>query len=152
MQTTGDFGHIGQINTGEGKTTIISVASALKVVQGFKVHVITSNEVLAREGVESTDRANFYKLLNISVSHNNPEEKSTGSLCVRTCYKADICFGSINNFQFDWLKDSFEKLGTMGKLDFSQIWLMLDEIDSLLIDQGSNLAKLSGPFPGLVLL
>jgi hypothetical protein len=36
----------------------------------------------------------------------------------------------------------------MGKLDYSKNWLMLDEIDSLLIDQGSNLAKLSGPFPG----
>jgi preprotein translocase subunit SecA len=102
MQTKGDFGHIGQINTGEGKTTIISITSSLKVLQGFKVHVITSNEVLAKEGVESSDREKYYSILNIDVSHNNPEDESTSSFGGRVCYKADICFGSINNFQFDW--------------------------------------------------
>ncbi|KAL1506879.1 hypothetical protein ABEB36_006161 [Hypothenemus hampei] len=52
-------------------------------------------------------------------------------------------------FQFDWLRDSFEQLQTLGGIDFNNIWVMLDEIDSLLIDQGGNIAKLSGPFPGM---
>lgn len=61
-------GHISEISTGEGKTTIISCLAAIKVLQGFNVHVITSNEVLAQEAIK--DRSKFYSLLGISVSHN----------------------------------------------------------------------------------
>ncbi|WP_341757414.1 hypothetical protein [Candidatus Tisiphia endosymbiont of Ditula angustiorana] len=142
---TNTKGHISQINTGEGKTTIISVIAALKVMQGYKGHVITSNNVLAADGVK--DKKLFYDLLNITTADNNPDDKYTDG--PRTCYSKDIVYGSITSFQFDWLRDSFEQLKTLGDIDFNNIWVMLDEIDSLLIDQGSNIAKLSGPFPGM---
>lgn len=142
-------GHVSQINTGEGKTTIVSVLSALRVMQGFKTHVITSNTVLASDGVEK--KALFYKLLSISVSDNNPDASYVDG--PRKCYDSDVVYGCITSFQFDWLRHSFEQLKTMGdsgnEIDFNNIWVMLDEIDSLLIDQGGNIAKLSGPFPGM---
>ena len=144
MQTK-DKGHISQINTGEGKTTIVSFVEALKVMQGYKGHVITSNGVLAEDGVKN--KKTFYGLLGITVAHNNPEEGYTQG--PGACYARDIVYGSINNFQFDWLRDSFERLETMKGVDFNNVWAMLDEIDSLLIDQGGNIAKLSGPFPGM---
>lgn len=131
-------GHISQISTGEGKTTIIAFISALRVMQGMKVHVITSNEVLAAEAVKT--KIIFYSLLGISVAHNNNE---------KLCYTRDIVYGSINNFQFDWLRNSFEQIPILDGLDFGQVWVILDEIDSLLIDQGANIAKLSGPFAGM---
>ena len=142
---TEDNGHISQISTGEGKTTIVSFVQALKVMQGYKGHVITSNEVLAADGV--SNKKVFYDLLGITVAHNNADDKYLEG--AKACYGQDIVYGSINNFQFDWLKDSFERLKTMGGLNFNQVWVMLDEIDSLLIDQGGNIAKLSGPFPGM---
>lgn len=144
MQTTA-MGHISQINTGEGKTTIVAVVAALKVMQGYKCHIITSNNVLAADGV--IDKKIFYRLLDISVAENNPDETYTDG--PKQCYSKDVVYGSITNFQFDWLRDSFEQQKTFGDINFDNVWVMLDEIDSLLIDQGSNIAKLSGPFPGM---
>lgn len=142
-----NIGHISQINTGEGKTTIVACVQALKVLlQGYKGYVFTSNCVLAEEGV--TKNQNFYQDLNITVAHNNPDETYMDG--PKACYAADIVYGTINNFQFDWLRHEFECQNTMGDdFDFDKCWAMLDEIDSLLIDQGGNLAKLSVPFPGM---
>jgi preprotein translocase subunit SecA len=141
----GDEGHLSQIKTGEGKTTIVSLVSALKVLQGSKVDVITSNAVLADEGVK--DKENFYGLLGISVAHNNPDANYKKG--ARKCYSADIVYGSIQSFQFDYLRDSFEGLGTLGARSAEDNWVVLDEVDSLIIDQGGSIAKLSGPFPGM---
>jgi hypothetical protein len=145
LKTNGNKGHIIQISTGEGKTTIVSIISALKVLQGFKVHVITTNPILAAAGVKTRER--FFKILGLSVDHNNPEEAYKSG--ARKCYKCDVVYGCMSSFQFDWLRHTFERLETMGTTDFSSTWLMIDEIDSLLIDQGSNMAKLSAPFPGM---
>ncbi|KAL1490042.1 hypothetical protein ABEB36_013953 [Hypothenemus hampei] len=109
MQTN-TKGHISQINTGEGKTTIISVVAALKVMQGYKTHIITSNNVLAADGVK--DKKLFYDLLNITTTDNNPDDRYTDG--PKACYNKDIVYGSITSFQFDWLRDSFEQLQTLG--------------------------------------
>ena len=70
-------GHISQIKTGEGKTTIVSILAALKVLQGHKVDVITSNQVLAADGVK--EKMKFYNMLGITTSHNNPDSKEKQS-------------------------------------------------------------------------
>ncbi|KAL1487767.1 hypothetical protein ABEB36_015602 [Hypothenemus hampei] len=100
------------------------LVAALKVMQGYKTHIITSNNVLAADGVK--DKKLFYDLLNITTTDNNPDDRYTDG--PKACYNKDIVYGGI---------------------DFNNIWVMLDEIDSLLIDQGGNIAKLSGPFPGM---
>ncbi|CAG2162404.1 unnamed protein product [Oppiella nova] len=117
MQTN-QQGHISQINTGEGKTTIVCLIQALKVMQGYNGHVITSNNVLAADGVK--DKQLFYQILNITAAHNNPDEKYTNG--PRECYSKDVVYGSINNFQFDWLRDSFEQLKTLGDTNFDNSW------------------------------
>lgn len=136
-------GMLCQIQTGEGKTVILSVLASLKVLQGYKIDVITSNQVLASEGVDS--RMNFYGLMAVSVAHNNTDKTYTKG--PRSCYSADIVYGSIGNFQFDFLRDSFEGFGTRGGRKFEMV--VLDEVDSMLIDNGGHIAKLAGAFPGI---
>lgn len=136
-------GKLCQINTGEGKTTIVSLLAVIKSLQGEEVDVITSNSVLAEEGVR--DRGDFYKAFNLRVATNNPTEDYLNG--PKSCYSADILYGSINNFQFDYLKDSFLGLGTRGNRGFGRV--ILDEVDNMIIDNAGHIAKLSGPFPGM---
>ncbi len=154
-QTIGKYekkGHISQIITGEGKTTIIAIIAALKVFQGEIVDVITSNELLAQTAVN--DKALFYQILNISIAHNNFDGHEVEG--TRACYLADIVYGSINNFQFDFISHHYLGKNTLGdKREFNQKnkkSVILDEIDSLLIDQGANIAKISTPIPGMEIL
>uniref|UniRef100_A0A1B0CMM4 Uncharacterized protein n=1 Tax=Lutzomyia longipalpis TaxID=7200 RepID=A0A1B0CMM4_LUTLO len=140
---TNDRGQLSQIQTGEGKTTIVAILAAIKALQGNKVDVITSNPVLAADGVK--DKKLFFNLLSLSVTTNNFDPKyTTGE---RSCYKRDIVYGSIANFQFDYLKESFLGLGTRAGRPFDTI--ILDEVDSMIIDNANHIAKLSGPFPGM---
>ncbi|XP_055522380.1 protein translocase subunit SecA-like [Wyeomyia smithii] len=143
LQQPKDKGQLSQMQTGEGKTVIVSVLAAIKVLQGEKVDVVTSNPVLAAEGVR--DRKLFFDLLNVDVDTNNADEKYSHGK--RACYEADIVYGSIGNFQFDYLRDSFMGLETRAGRTFENI--MLDEVDSMIIDNASHIAKLSGPFPGM---
>lgn len=137
-------GKLCQINTGEGKTTIVSLLAVIKSLQGEKVDVITSNPVLAEEGIKDKDA--FYKAFGLSVATNNPTPEAylNGP---KPCYNADVLYGSINNFQFDYLKDSFLGLGTRGNRGFGMV--ILDEVDNMIIDNAGHIAKLSGPFPGM---
>lgn len=136
-------GHLSQIHTGEGKTTIVAILAAIQALKGHKVDIVTSNPILAIDGIKS--KKLFYVLLDLKVDHNNLDEKYDSG--ERKCYKADIVYGSISNFQFDFLKDSFLGLDTRGKRPFDII--ILDEVDSMIIDNASHIAKLSSPFPGM---
>ncbi len=138
-----DSGQLCQIHTGEGKTTIVSLLAAIKSLQGQVVDIVTSNPVLAADGVK--DKAEFYQVLNLTVATNNLDENYKRG--PRECYKADIVYGSISNFQFDYLKDSFLGYKTRGDREFGEI--ILDEVDSMIIDNASHIAKLSGPLPGM---
>ena len=135
-------GKLLQIGTGEGKTLIVSFFVAIRVLKGETVDVITSNTVLAEEG--ANERKKFYNLLGLTVATNNPTEKIDKN---NKPYKADILYGSISNFQFDYLRDSFECLETRCNRKFETV--MIDEVDSMLIDNGGHIAKLSGPLPGM---
>ena len=157
LDTEENKGKLCQVQTGEGKTTIVSLLAVIKGLQGEKVDIITSNNVLAAAGV--VDREDFYSLFGISVATNNPdtndsnkENSDDGSSKKtiegpRSCYKADIVYGSISNFQFDYLKDSFLGQGTLAGREFGTV--ILDEVDSMLVDNGRHIAKLANPFPGM---
>lgn len=138
-------GVLSQISTGEGKTTIVSMLAVIKVLQGHKVDVITSNGVLAKDGAE--EKATFYGLFDISVSHNI-EENNDYVHGAKKCYSADIVYGDIGSFQFDYLRDSFEGLKTLGERKFDECWGILDEVDNMLVDNGGHIAKLAQPFQG----
>ncbi|KAJ3645482.1 hypothetical protein Zmor_023132 [Zophobas morio] len=134
-------GRLCQIQTGEGKTNIVSLLAVVKALQGFKVDVITSNPLLADDGVKETET--FYSVFNLTVSTNNPSTNGESKIG----YIADILYGTISNFQFDYLKDSFEGYTIRRNRPFGQV--ILDEVDSMLVDNGGHIAKLASPFPGM---
>lgn len=138
FETIGDEGKLLQISTGEGKTLIVSLFVAIQILKGETVDVITSNSVLAEEGVK--ERTKFFNLLNISVSCNNADKRDDEF--TMNPYIADVVYGCISNFQFDYLRDSFECKGNRAKRKFGTV--MIDEVDSMLIDNGGHIAKLSG--------
>lgn len=143
LETEENQGKLCQINTGEGKTTIVSLLATIKALKGETVDIITSNPVLASEGVK--DKESFYKIMGLTVAHNNSEVNYNYG--ARTCYESDVVYGSISSFQFDYLRDVFLDLKTRGDRNFGSV--VLDEVDSMIIDNGSNIAKLSSPFPGM---
>ena len=145
LQTEGRDGRLCQIKTGEGKTTIVSFLATIKALQGEQVDVITSNPVLALEGVK--DKSKFYQLFNLKVDTNNTAKDDNYVDGPKGCYGTDILYGCISNFQFDYLRDNFERLKTRGKRKFGTV--ILDEVDNMLIDNGGHIAKLSGPLPGM---
>ncbi|KAJ3660162.1 hypothetical protein Zmor_004630 [Zophobas morio] len=135
-------GRLCQIKTGEGKTVIVSLLAVIKCLQGHRVDVLTTNPLLAAEGVTETKR--FYSVFGISVATNN--KGSDGSINP-SCYTADVLYGTITNFQFDHLKDSLGESNTRRGRHFDVV--ILDEVDSMLIDNGGHIAKLASPYPGM---
>ena len=143
LQSQPNYGKIVQINTGEGKTIIISLLAVLKALELHQVDIITSNEVLAAQGV--AQRVDFYKLFGLTTATNNAD--ATNQNKPRACYNCNIVYGSITNFQFDYLNDVFEGMGTRSNRTFG--WVLLDEVDSIVVDNGGNIAKMAENFPGM---
>ncbi|KAG5679169.1 hypothetical protein PVAND_008759 [Polypedilum vanderplanki] len=144
FQMKENHGVLYQVLTGEGKTTIVSLLAVIKILMGEKfIDVITSNSVLAQEGMN--DRESFYAIFNISVGCNNFVRDYVRDM--KECYKADVVYGTMGNFQGDYLRHGFENLNTRGNRGFGCI--ILDEVDSILLDNGGHITKLATPFPGM---
>jgi preprotein translocase subunit SecA len=96
FHTKVNHGAFFEILTGEGKTVIVSLMAVLKILIGEKyIDVITSNSVLAEEGMN--DRRSFYAIFDVSVGCNNWKKDYTRDM--KKCYKADVCYGTMGNFQ-----------------------------------------------------
>ena len=126
-----------QISTGEGKTTIVAMLAAAKVLQGEKVDVITSSSILASDG--AIKKKDFYATLNLTIGDNASNEKG--------CYSKDIVYGSLDNFQYDFLKDQYKLKGIRQERPFQTV--IVDEVDSMLVDEGSKIAMLSENIAGM---
>ncbi|XP_063914647.1 uncharacterized protein LOC135131053 [Zophobas morio] len=137
-------GRLSQIKTGEGKTNIVALLAIVKCLQGHTVDVLTSSPILAQEGVDET--RTLLSVFGLTVATNNrptdDESKYTGA-----CYEADVLYGTIGNFQFDYLKESLDGDDVRHKRKFDIV--ILDEVDSMLIDNGGHVAKLANPYPGM---
>ncbi|KAJ3651316.1 hypothetical protein Zmor_017366 [Zophobas morio] len=131
-------GQLCQIQTGEGKTLIVCLLAVIKALQGLTVDVITSNPVLAQDAVN--ENKDFYKVFGLTVACNNYGQS-------KKCYTANILYGSICSFQFDFLTDSCQGTNMRQDRGFGQV--ILDEVDSMLIDNGAHIAKLASPYPGM---
>ena len=135
-----DKGLLLQIATGEGKSTITAMLAIAKVLQGESVDIVTSSPILAlRDAVE---KAKFYSMFGITVSHNCGNQQSG----FKECYNADVVYGDVSNFQYDYLRHEYELFGTRGDRKFGVI--IADEVDSMLIDEGSKIAMISSGIPG----
>jgi len=135
-------GRLVQIATGEGKSTITAILASIHSLQGKSVDIITSSPILARR--DSEDKANFYKMLGLSCGHNTDKTIMDG---VKSCYKSNIVYGDVSNYQFDLLKTEYKRYGTRSDRTFDIA--IVDEVDSMLIDEGGKIAKLSSPVFGM---
>ena len=132
-------GRIAEMRTGEGKTLMATLAVYLNALSGKGVHVVTVNEYLASRDAKWMQP--LYEALGLTVGviipQQSPEDK-------RTAYQADITYGTNNEFGFDYLRDNmaFRKEDKFQReLNFS----VVDEVDSILIDEARTPLIISGP-------
>ncbi len=132
-------GAIAEMRTGEGKTLVATLAAYLKALSGKGVHVITVNDYLARRDAEWMGR--IYSALGMStgtIVHGITDDER------KAAYASDITYGTNNEFGFDYLRDnmkySLEQMAQRG-----HHFAIVDEVDSILIDEARTPLIISGP-------
>ena len=136
-------GKLLEMATGEGKSTIVCILAIINGLLNKQVHVITSSPVLAERDAKS--KAKLFRFFNLSCSDNN--DKTVYVKGAKECYKADVVYGEGSQFQFDLLRDDYSQLGTMGQRRCEVA--IVDEVDSMLIDDSSKIARLSSSVAGM---
>jgi preprotein translocase subunit SecA len=135
-------GKIAEMKTGEGKTLVGTLSAYLNAITDKGVHVVTVNDYLARR--DALEMSKLYNFLGLSVGINLPDMSPTEK---RDAYAADITYGTNNEFGFDYLRDNmvFEALEKVQRpLNFA----IVDEVDSILIDEARTPLIISGPAEG----
>ena len=132
-------GAIAEMRTGEGKTLVATLACYLNALCGKGVHVITVNDYLARRDSENMGR--IYKFLGLTVGvivHGLDDSERAQA------YAADITYGTNNEFGFDYLRDNMKyELNQM--VQRGHFYAVVDEVDSILIDEARTPLIISGP-------
>jgi preprotein translocase subunit SecA len=132
-------GKISEMKTGEGKTLVATLPVYLNALAGKGVHVVTVNDYLARRDADWMGQIyNFLGLTYGVVVHGQDEDTK------RVQYAADITYGTNNEFGFDYLRDNMKyRLEDMVQRDF--FYAIVDEVDSILIDEARTPLIISGP-------
>ncbi|KAM4556487.1 LOW QUALITY PROTEIN: protein translocase subunit SecA-like [Fundulus diaphanus] len=133
-----DNGKLLEMGTGEGKSCVIAMFAALRVFRGEKVDVVSSSSVLCQRDAEEWE--NFYSYFGITVDTNT---NKTDDKSRKECYQKDIIYGTIEAFAADHLRQIFEMKDVRPDRRYECI--IIDEVDSLLLDQGVQLTYLSSP-------
>src|SRR5215203_1140249 len=132
-------GRIAEMKTGEGKTLVATLPAYLNALEGKGVHVVTVNDYLARRDSEWMGR--LYRFLGMSVGviqHDlNDQER-------QVAYAADITYGTNNEFGFDYLRDNM-KFDLAHYVQRGHHFAIVDEVDSILIDEARTPLIISGP-------
>ncbi len=136
-------GKLLEVATGEGKSTIVCILAIINALRGNNIEVITSSPVLAER--DAKQKAKLYKMFNLRCCDNN--DKAVYIKGFKECYKAEVVYGELSQFQFDILRDNYSKLGTMGKRKCEIA--IVDEVDSMLIDDSSKIARLASTVAGM---
>jgi preprotein translocase subunit SecA len=132
-------GKIAEMRTGEGKTLVATLPCYLNALEGKGVHVVTVNDYLAKRDSEWMGR--LYKFLGLSVGciiHDLSEVDR------RTAYHSDITYGTNNEFGFDYLRDNM-KFRLESCVQREHNYAIVDEVDSILIDEARTPLIISGP-------
>jgi preprotein translocase subunit SecA len=132
-------GRISEMKTGEGKTLVATLPAYLNAIGGLGVHVITVNDYLARRDSEWMGR--LYKFLGLSVGviqHGLDDDER------RQSYGSDITYGTNNEFGFDYLRDNM-KFDVAHCVQRGHNYGIVDEVDSILIDEARTPLIISGP-------
>ena len=132
-------GKISEMKTGEGKTLVATLPVYLNALAGKGVHVVTVNDYLARRDADWMGQIyNFLGMTYGVVVHGQDEETK------REQYAADITYGTNNEFGFDYLRDNMKyRLEDMVQREF--FYAIVDEVDSILIDEARTPLIISGP-------
>ncbi|NMM97643.1 preprotein translocase subunit SecA [Bifidobacterium olomucense] len=136
------WGNIAEMKTGEGKTLVATLPTYLNALEGKGVHVVTVNDYLASYQSELMGR--IYRFLGMSVGCIITEQKPPER---RKQYNADITYGTNNEFGFDYLRDNmaWEKADLVQR---GHHYAIVDEVDSILIDEARTPLIISGPAEG----
>ena len=132
-------GKIAEMKTGEGKTLVATLPAALNALSGRGVHIVTVNDYLARRDAEWM--APIYRALGLSVGvivHDLDDDER------RAAYGADITYGTNNEFGFDYLRDNM-KYDLAHCVQRGHHYAIVDEVDSILIDEARTPLIISGP-------
>ncbi len=132
-------GKIAEMKTGEGKTLVATLPAYVNAVAGIPVHIVTVNDYLARRDAEWM--GNIYSFLGLSVGvvvpGQSPDEK-------RSAYQSDIVYGTNNEFGFDYLRDNMA-FSSEDRFQQGLGFAIVDEVDSILIDEARTPLIISGP-------
>ena len=134
-------GTIAEMATGEGKTLVATLAAYLVAISGRKVHVITVNDYLAKR--DRDWMAPVFEALGLSVGSIQSDMDSAGEERQRQ-YDCDITYGTNNEFGFDFLRDNM-KVAVEDQVQGPLHYAIIDEVDSILIDEARTPLIISGP-------
>ncbi|MCP1635108.1 preprotein translocase subunit SecA [Kerstersia gyiorum] len=132
-------GKIAEMRTGEGKTLMATLPVYLNALAGQGVHVVTVNDYLARRDAAQMSR--LYNFLGLTVGVVVPQQDNEEK---RAAYRADITYGTNNEFGFDYLRDNMEYRAD-DKRQRKLFFAIVDEVDSILIDEARTPLIISGP-------
>jgi preprotein translocase subunit SecA len=132
-------GEIAEMRTGEGKTLVATLATYLNALEGKGVHVVTVNDYLARRDAGWMGKIYNFLGLSVGVIVPNLDEATR-----RAAYAADITYGTNNEFGFDYLRDNMKySRSSMVQRPFN--FAIVDEVDSILVDEARTPLIISGP-------
>ncbi|QYH11582.1 preprotein translocase subunit SecA [Campylobacter jejuni] len=133
-------GKIAEMKTGEGKTLVATLPVVLNAMSGKGVHVVTVNDYLAKRDAEQMSA--IYNFLGFSVGVVLSSQNS--DLEHKKAYDCDITYGTNNEFGFDYLRDNM-KFSKAEKVQREHNFVIVDEVDSILIDEARTPLIISGP-------
>jgi preprotein translocase subunit SecA len=133
------LGNIAEMRTGEGKTLVSTLPAYLNALSGRGVHVVTVNDYLAARDAQWMGRVHRFLGLEVGtiLSDMDPEQR-------RVAYNADITYGTNNEFGFDYLRDNMT-LNPADRVQRDYNFAIVDEVDSILIDEARTPLLISGP-------
>jgi preprotein translocase subunit SecA len=133
------FGNVAEMKTGEGKTLVSTLPAYLNALSGDGVHIVTTNDYLAKRDSEWMGRVHHFLGLEVGVilSQMRPSER-------QKMYRADITYGTNNEFGFDYLRDNMS-WALDECVQRGHNYAIVDEVDSILIDEARTPLIISGP-------
>ena len=132
-------GKIAEMRTGEGKTLVATLPCYLNALAGRGVHVVTVNDYLAKRDAEWMGKIYGFLGLSVGVIVHDLDDAQR-----RAAYAADITYGTNNEFGFDYLRDNM-KFDIKDMVQRGQYYCIVDEVDSILIDEARTPLIISGP-------
>ena len=132
-------GKIAEMKTGEGKTLVATLPAYLNALAGKGVHVVTVNDYLARRDAEWMGRLYKFLGLTVGVVRHGIDDRERHS-----AYHSDITYGTNNEFGFDYLRDNM-KFDLANCVQREHNFAIVDEVDSILIDEARTPLIISGP-------